>query len=130
MSEPKDELPAANARTFGTAIRKALKKLDLKLSVKCQTVSFSGFGYGAAVFADVDCGYSDPPLTLDPAQIQEIAAAIMEIRKLPQSAGGGKGIVSLKGKAYAMGGSIGYRDSEEFKLENLVALAHPLTPAE
>ena len=105
MAQIKDETQPANARTLGSAVRKTLKALGLDWKVKCQTVSFSGFGYGAAPFAEV----ATERLLTD-AEKKSLADCLRELRARPSTEGGGKGIIQMSGKDYAFGGSIGYKD--------------------
>lgn len=102
MAQIKDETQPANARTLGTAVRKTLKALGLDWKVKCQTVSFSGFGYGAAPFAEIA---TERLLTY--VECSALADALRVLRADPN---GGKGIVQMSGKDYAFGGSIGHND--------------------
>lgn len=48
MSKPK-----YTARTFGARLRRALKVRGVEADVTARTVSFSGFGYGSGVSAEV-----------------------------------------------------------------------------
>lgn len=112
MAQIKDETQPADARTLGTAVRKTLKALGLDWKVKCQTVSFSGFGYGAAPFAEI----ATERLMTDPEK-KALADCLREVRERPYDEGGGKGIIQMSGNDYAFGGSIGYKDHlEELKL--------------
>lgn len=99
---PDQEVRPADARVFGAAVRKTLKALGLNWKVQCKTVSFSGFGYGASPFADIQ---TDRKLTY--IECSALADAVRALRADPA---GGKGIIELKGPDYAFGGSIGYKD--------------------
>lgn len=48
-------ITAPTARSFGTALRQKLKALGLPNKVHVKTICFSGFGYGSAVSAEIDC---------------------------------------------------------------------------
>lgn len=96
------EIRPADARTFGTAVRKTLKELGLHWKVQCKTVSFSGFGYGASPFARIQ---TERKLTY--IECSALADTVRAVRADPN---GGKGIIELAGSDYAFGGSIGYKD--------------------
>jgi hypothetical protein len=100
MSQIKEETPPANARTFGAAVRKTLKTLGLDWKVSCKTVSFAGFGYGSTPFAEVACAR-----LLTYVECSTLADTVRALRADPD---GGRGIVTLAGKDYTFGGSIGY----------------------
>ena len=108
MAQIKDETQPANARTLGTAVRKTLKALGLDWKVKCQTVSFSGFGYGAAPFAEIDT-----ERRLTGTEKKSLAACLRELRARSAEEGGGTGIIRMSGNDYAFGGTIGYKDHPE-----------------
>lgn len=100
-----EEIQPANARTFGSVVRKTLKELGLDWKVKCKTVSFAGFGYGSTPFAEIQTARLMTYL-----ECSRLADAVRALRSTPPAQGGGKGIISLAGKDYAFGGAIGRKD--------------------
>jgi len=57
--------PTFTPRGFTNQIKKALKLFDLKLPVKSETLSFSGFGFGSACCAVITCQDKLPYGALD-----------------------------------------------------------------
>jgi hypothetical protein len=100
-TKPKDELEPASARTLGAAVRKTLKTLGLHWKVKSETTSFAGFGFGSMPFARVE---TDRLLTDE--ESKALAECLRELRAKPFHEGGGKAIIQLAGRDYAMGGAI------------------------
>jgi hypothetical protein len=117
MSENKKTEPeeAACARKLGRLIRGLLRKRDLgDLKVSCRVVSFESLGYGGTCFADIEMGDSK----LDDETAAALADLLHEIRYTPYAAGGGRALVSLKGRQYSFGGTIGHRNSANFKADD------------
>jgi hypothetical protein len=92
-------------RNHGVTLRKAAGQVrrvlkDLPCSVKGETVSFEGFGYGTCGFVECRC---DEPI---PPEIMGILKDLDNAYKqaIPRT----KIVISLGGKAYPFGGTVKY----------------------
>lgn len=101
MIEHIEKPKPATARALGAAVRKTLKAMGLPWPVKCETVSFAGFGYGEAPFAKIS---TERLLTY--IECSRLADTLRELR----ANGTGTGIIQLEGRDYAFGGAIHAKD--------------------
>ena len=94
------KIKAPTARAFGAALRKKLKELGLTNTVKVETTSFAGFGFGSGCTASVDCPTPLPDETK--AKLREIESAFRETPGGPQFSGNVPSSFMLKfrGAAY------------------------------
>ncbi len=107
MAPPEDK-PPADARKLGRAVRLKLKSLGLDWSVKSQTVSFAGLGYGECPFATITT-----TRLLTPEERNDLALTLKGIAEIPHEEGGGRAIISLEGPDYSFGGTIYAKDYQD-----------------
>jgi hypothetical protein len=89
------------ARQFGNAVKKCLVEhpFGAIATVKSKTTSFSGFGYGSGIFAEITTTHSIPDSTKD--YLKKVQAEFEA-----QADEGNHFIISLAGSPYPFGGSI------------------------
>ncbi len=86
-------------RSFGAAVRNVLKAHGSEAVVTAETVSFSGFGYGAGVFARIE--------TSKPVE-GDLRKDLLKVEEEFESKREGEDhfIINLAGPAYPFGGKL------------------------